>query len=364
MDRCFPRHFRERNRISPPPSQLFATSAASRRAPAGLCMLIRLMMSIMRRHFRSKESYDAEKTTRDMLPKFLEARGFVDVLDERKKSGAAQQQILRAIDDRGQPAALWVRLCWRQSRARKRNRVSSAAQLLAKVKCRAWISTLQKRLDRARRDGITHLLLVQRVGKVIEHAAAIPLMSVIPVWKAQRDKSSELILLGKLGNRKKNHNMNGVSPTLWLKDSSAPEIGAMLWRHKGVRDLARLPELPPQFQRMMSHDSMDDLPALDYGLLGADGAPRVARITSGVKRDPKVRKAVLDRSKGACERVSCPIGRRYSGFLDVHHILGAQKSDRLWNCVALCPNCHRDAHAAPNRSQINATLLRFAFKFR
>ncbi|MBU9434829.1 HNH endonuclease [Burkholderia multivorans] len=28
----------------------------------------------------------------------------------------------------------------------------------------------------------------------------------------------------------------------------------------------------------------------------------------------------------------------------MHHILGVEKGDRIWNCVALCPNCHRDTH--------------------
>lgn len=109
-------------------------------------------------------------------------------------------------------------------------------------------------------------------------------------------------------------------------------------------------------------DSIDDLP--DYGALGSDEAARVQRIASGVKRDPRVRKAVLKRGKGRCERGGCGTGKRYRGFLDVHHILGAEKSDRVWNCVALCPNCHRDAHAAPERGQINSKLLTFASKFR
>jgi 5-methylcytosine-specific restriction protein A len=111
-------------------------------------------------------------------------------------------------------------------------------------------------------------------------------------------------------------------------------------------------------------DSIDDLPRLSNEELGSDGAGRVEIVTSGVKRDIKVRKAVLRRSRGICERQGCGTRKSYRGFLDVHHILGAAKSDRVWNCVALCPNCHRDAHAAPDRDQINAKLLTFASKFR
>jgi 5-methylcytosine-specific restriction protein A len=32
--------------------------------------------------------------------------------------------------------------------------------------------------------------------------------------------------------------------------------------------------------------------------------------------------------------------------------------------VALCPNCHRESHYAPNRKKINRELLRFAAQFR
>jgi 5-methylcytosine-specific restriction protein A len=115
--------------------------------------------------------------------------------------------------------------------------------------------------------------------------------------------------------------------------------------------------------RSASNDSMDDLPGVDYALLGSDGAKRIRQVTSGVKRDPKVRRAVLKRSKWSCERDGCGTERPYGGFLDVHHILGAERSDRVWNCVALCPNCHREAHAAPNRDRINAKLLKMASRY-
>lgn len=109
-------------------------------------------------------------------------------------------------------------------------------------------------------------------------------------------------------------------------------------------------------------DTLDDL-APDYSTFGSDGAARVSTVRSYVKRDPRVRAEVRRRANGRCERPSCTAGRRYEGFLDVHHILGVQKSDRVWNCVALCPNCHRDAHYAPDAAQINVMLLQFAKRF-
>jgi 5-methylcytosine-specific restriction protein A len=114
---------------------------------------------------------------------------------------------------------------------------------------------------------------------------------------------------------------------------------------------------------MVSDDTYDDL-GIDPSLLGSDGAPRFVMKKSGVKRDPAVRREVIRRATNGCEHSSCADDRRYSGFLDVHHILGAEESDRVWTCVALCPNCHRAAHYAPECDALNAELLEFASQFR
>ncbi|WP_232450568.1 HNH endonuclease signature motif containing protein [Burkholderia ubonensis] len=45
----------------------------------------------------------------------------------------------------------------------------------------------------------------------------------------------------------------------------------------------------------------------------------------------------------------------------MHHILGVEKGDRIWNCVALCPNCHRDAHYSPDEPELNRQLLAYNF---
>ena len=69
----------------------------------------------MARAFRSEESFVAERTTRDMLVTFLGERGYTAVVDKRKSYGRTQSQVLEARDEKGRKAALWVRLCWRQS---------------------------------------------------------------------------------------------------------------------------------------------------------------------------------------------------------------------------------------------------------
>jgi hypothetical protein len=114
----------------------------------------------------------------------------------------------------------------------------------------------------------------------------------------------------------------------------------------------------------ITDDSYDDLAGENTNAVGSDAPERVHRTTSGVKRDPRVRLAVRRRSGRSCEAFGCEEKRSFPGFIDVHHILGAEKSDRVWNCVALCPNCHREAHFSPDRVQINSQLETFAAQFK
>lgn len=164
-----------------------------------------------------------------------------------------------------------------------------------------WEGSIRAKLARSERNGVTHSLFVQSEGTGFVYAARVPLAAVLPIWAQQRDISQSLIDRGVLGRQKKNHAANGRSPTIWR---------------------------------------------------------------SMVKRDRRVRAEVLKRAEGVCEREGCQHTREWAGFLDVHHILGADKSDRAWNCVALCPNCHREAHYSPEHGAINADLLAYASAFR
>lgn len=195
----------------------------------------------MARSFRTEESYEAEHRTRDLLPAFLRERGFTNIEDKRKRFGSTESQVLHAIDNSGKAVSLWVRLCWRRGGSRGSRTNYSAAQLRARVNNGDWVGTLTKKMKSAKAEGTTHLLLIQRENTRIVYAAAIPIDSVVEIWKTQRDVSADLIKHGKMGRRKKNHAMNGSSPTIWLQDDRAPEVPAALWGYKGVRDLAKLP---------------------------------------------------------------------------------------------------------------------------
>lgn len=317
---------------------------------------------MQKRDFRTQESYVSERITRDMLADFLRERGFSNVGENRKRYGRNESQILSAVSPTGEKIVMRVRLCWRRDGHKARETTYSAAQLLPKVKDDDWEGTLRDKFSREAADGVNYLLVVQRDGERILFAAAIPLTELVEIWCAQRDTSRELIAQGKLGRRHKNHAMNGSSPTIWLQDDRAPAIAGALWNHRGVFDLAKLPVVG-RLASSGTDDTFDDIPGVDYSQLGSDGARRMPVIRSNVKRDARVRARVLERAGNACERKGCGVSRSYFGFLDVHHILGADKSDRYWNCVALCPNCHREAHMAPDREQINAELLGYAEQF-
>jgi 5-methylcytosine-specific restriction enzyme A len=204
------------------------------------------------------------------------------------------------------------------------------------------------------------LILIQREGDAFRHAAKIALDSLLSVWLSQREESNRLIKAEHKGRRKKNQAENGKSPTLWLEDDRAGSVAEKFWVHTGISNLLSLKVVQTATEK---DDTEDDLVGFDPNLLGHDGAERIVRVTSGVKRDPAVRREVMLRSNLKCESPDCGASRDFAGFLDVHHILGAEKSDRYWTCVALCPNCHREAHFSSDRDSINRRLLEFARQF-
>lgn len=307
------------------------------------------------RAFRTEESLEAEMVTRRMVPQLFANLGFRNVEDDCRHFGTSVSQTVHAIAADGERVSARVKLGWRTRDGKIRY---SASQLIAKIRTQNWEREIESFVNRARQEGVTHFLFVEREGDAISGAALVPAGDLLRIWCAQRDISSELIKAGKLGRRKKNHAMNGSSPTLWLADITAPAVTDILWKDPRVRTLLDLNSAVPfQFD-----DTYADLAGIDYSLIGSDGAARIETVRSSVKRDQRVRTIVLARAGGKCER--CSESRPYAEFLDVHHILGAETSDRVWNCVAVCPNCHREAHFAPNGDEINRALLNWAIQFR
>lgn len=304
--------------------------------------------TVEKRAFQGPESLENERKTRKMVSPFLVTRGFTEISDSYDPNKRSQSQTVQSTDPAGHSVRIRVKLCWYRRDWASGKNLRYAAQLLARVKDGDWESSIRHYLDGALRDRITHFMFIVREGEKITQAALVPIGELARIWYRQRDISSRLISQRKLGRRKKNHAMNGSSPTLWLRDDAAQKVVDALWKHRGVQDVVQMKIVREDpSSEFTVDDTFDDLPGLDPSLLGSDGAPRVPIARSFVERNQRVRRAVLRRANGKCERSICDITRRYPGFFDVHHILGADKSDRVYNCVALCPNCHREGVVKP-----------------
>lgn len=319
-------------------------------------------MPTAKRAFRSPESYQAERLSRDAVVPFLHSRGIVVHDDRRKAVGPGQSQLIAATLTDGSQALIRVRLCWRRDGRTVRESLYSAAQLRARTLDGDWAATLEHIARRDHEERVTHTLLLQRDKTTEIYAALIPTDQLPLIWHKQHEVSDRLIAQGKMGRNNKNHAANGDSPTLWLQDDrtdASSAVPAVLWAWPGVVDLMAIP-LPSSIP---ADDTFDDCPIATGESIGSDGAVRTSVMRSSVKRDAKVRATVRARAGGRCERRSCGLFRGFSAFLDIHHIMGADKSDRPWTCVALCPNCHRDAHFSPEAERIKEELAHFASRF-
>ena len=91
-------------------------------------------------------------------------------------------------------------------------------------------------------------------------------------------------------------------------------------------------------------------------LAAADPMPKTATVTATVYlRNPDVGATVLLRAGNNCEGCGkpAPFLRLSNGtpYLEVHHKhrLADGGTDTVENAIALCPNCHREAHHGPER---------------
>ena len=294
------------------------------------------------RPFRRPESYESERVTRRLLPNFLTQRGFRIISDRPERNG----QTIVMTTPEGHSLTMRIRLCWRrQSDIQDLSRVwtYSAAQLLAKIKNGDWEGSLRQKIERERSHGITHFLFVQGENSSIVYAALVPLSELLPIWIAQRDISARLIEQAQLDRRRKNHAMNGSSPTLWLQDHRAPQVAAALWNHPGVRDLARIEPMAPL--RLP-----EEVPSGSSYIEGS-----VQRIlVNRYERDPCAREECIRRYGITCFLCGFDFVAVYgdvmAGFTHVHHLnplssVGTDyQVDPDRDLRPVCPNCHAVLH--------------------
>lgn len=95
--------------------------------------------------------------------------------------------------------------------------------------------------------------------------------------------------------------------------------------------------------------------------LGQEQPKSALRQTTSYQRDAAVKAWVLKEAKGKCECCSrqAPFhGSDGEPFLEVHHLrrLAEGGSDRVFNAVAICPNCHRNLHHGINAKELRESM--------
>lgn len=155
----------------------------------------------------------------------------------------------------------------------------------------------------------------------------------------------------------------------WLgrKHKQPPLAETKLWQHFAPQSL----EINPQHLQAVCELfelAQSDLPTVqvseEYELATLQQLaqepqtqnPQRLRLRQEWIRNPYVRAYTLKQAEGRCQLCEQPAPFRLADgtpFLEVHHVipLEAGGPDTIENCVALCPNCHREVHYAPNEGQ-------------
>lgn len=139
---------------------------------------------------------------------------------------------------------------------------------------------------------------------------------------------------------------------------------------KGNQIFVRVKKTIPLLEiiRRDQHDlnSENGLQDLDTSNFGSDNPDRALSKGYIIKRDNKVRQAVIKRAKGKCEycgeaTFKTPNGQNY---LEAHHVIFLAKSgtDRMDNVIALCPSHHREAHFGNNSENLEKEFLEILSK--
>ena len=119
------------------------------------------------------------------------------------------------------------------------------------------------------------------------------------------------------------------------------------------------------FDRNELEEQVDVLEPLDHAPEGVERPSLTKREITVVGRDPEVQRWILQSADGRCELCGkrAPFEKpNGSPFLEIHHVcrLADGGADVPENAVALCPNCHREAHHGAQADLIRNKLSKHA----
>jgi hypothetical protein len=167
----------------------------------------------------------------------------------------------------------------------------------------------------------------------------------VKIWTKQRDISARLIRKGHLGRRKKNHAMNGSSPTIWLQDDrGGQEVADALWNYPGVTDLVKLPLIAAP--SLLPEEVIDPAEYIE--------GTRHRISVNAYERDRRARWKCIEHYGAECFicgfSFGAVYGRSAEGYIHVHHVtplstvVGPYIVDPIADLRPVCPNCHAVIH--------------------
>jgi HNH endonuclease len=301
-----------------------------------------------RNGIRTDASHHRQAIAKKSAERLLKLRGFEIMGSRRVKN----RHLIDTRDLAGQVRVLWFKLGWNpgehdtsavQIAMLKKGRSGQRPSLLSDAEV---LKRVSRKFERARRDGVTDLLLFS-LDKANRAAIASLL---IPIGNAEAAFRASLQL-----DRRRAR--NGASPALWIKGNSAvTERLQQTVERFATENLAHDYVQP---DRAFIDDAIDDLTP-DRGLLGSTSPERMIERISRFVRNQAVRDQALARAKGRCELCNeegflMTNGKRY---LETHHIqaLGEEGPDTRDNVIALCANDHRAAHFSVDREALAARM--------
>ncbi len=144
---------------------------------------------------------------------------------------------------------------------------------------------------------------------------------------------------------------------------SQPTLRGAVERFLAGLALATLASLAAQEARAVDLALATPAAERQSRLAAADPKPRLATVSVQLYlRNPDVVAETLDRAGGVCAgcQTPAPFARLTDGspYLEVHHRIPLAEGgpDTVANAMALCPNCHREAHFGQMKSRFLAAF--------
>ncbi len=133
-------------------------------------------------------------------------------------------------------------------------------------------------------------------------------------------------------------------------------------KHHDNYNLVKKTEEDKEFEDKINDSLKDDESSRLERLQNASKTPeRTTVLSVGYKRNPDVIAQVILNAKGVCQYCLKPAPfKKPDGaiYLEVHHIIHLSEggNDSVKNAIALCPNCHKEAHFGSRKDEMRKEM--------